>query len=209
MHKSATQRIEKAASEFSHLILKNIGDCTEDQQSAVRDIRNQDSVRSCMYTDHIISIEEHQSWISKLRNDSAQQVFVILAAELKPIGVLSVNAIDNLHKKADWAFYLEKNARGGLGAALEYFLLNYVFYFLRLEKLNCEVIETNASVVRLHEKFGFLKEGYRRSNLEKNGKRIGVYLLGITKQEWDAIHNEIKMKHQNIINKYHIALQSS
>ena len=38
---------------------------------------------------------------------------------------------------------------------LEFFVIDYVFNELKLSKLNCEVIEHNDAVVRLHEKFGF------------------------------------------------------
>jgi RimJ/RimL family protein N-acetyltransferase len=55
-----------------------------------------------------------------------------------------------------------------------------------LEKLNCEVLDTNPAVVRLHKKFGFCEEGVRRANVIKAGRRVDVRLLGLLREEWSA-----------------------
>jgi len=121
----------------------------------VREVRNQSGVRAAMYNEHIIGLDEHLSWVGRLRSDDKQIVFAVLNEQRKPIGVVSLNALDSIHRKADWAFYLDKEERGGLGAAIEYSIIEYAFNVLKLCKLNCEVIETNESVVRLHKKFNF------------------------------------------------------
>jgi hypothetical protein len=36
----------------------------------------------------------------------------------------------------------------------------------------------------MHQKFGFEIEGVRRQNVVKDGVRVDVVLLGITKEEW-------------------------
>lgn len=168
---------------MTQVVLRRIERCTLEQQKAVRDVRNQPSIRKSMYTEHEIGLEEHLTWLEKLRKDSRQIVFIVLVDDVVS-GIVSVNAIDELHKKSDWAFYLDETVRGGLGAALECALLDFVFNDLKFEKLNCEVIETNQAVVKMHKKFGFLEEGFRRENIEKGGERMGVYFLGITKADW-------------------------
>lgn len=184
--------------------LKELIDCSLEQQSRVREIRNQISVRSSMYTDHEITMNEHLQWISKLKSDLKQIVFAVLNERDLPVGVVSINSLDKSHQKSDWAFYLDESERGGLGAALEFSLLEYAFNVLGLEKLNCEVIETNEGVVKLHKKFGFSEEGFRRSNILKNGKRIGVYFLGITKDEWQAQRDEIFLNHKSTFDRFDI-----
>jgi UDP-4-amino-4,6-dideoxy-N-acetyl-beta-L-altrosamine N-acetyltransferase len=125
-------------------------------QMKVRDIRNEEGVRRWMYTDHAIGVNEHLSWINRLKTDDRQIVFVILAQE--PVGVVSVNAIDRHHRKADWAYYLTQTARGGLGSAVEFSFINFIFDSLDIDKLNCEVIAGNDAVVKLHKKFLFQEE---------------------------------------------------
>lgn len=164
--------------------LRDICLCSTEQQLEILTIRNHDAVRKSMYTEHEIGVNEHLSWINRLKGDPKSQVFVVLKEGVTPVGTVSVNQIDRLHKKADWAFYLHPSEQGGLGSVLEFAVLDYVFDRLDLQKLNCEVLETNPVVVSLHKKFGFVEEGFRRSNIEKASGRIGVHLLGITRDEW-------------------------
>tara|TARA_B100002003_G_scaffold100166_1_gene93260 strand:- start:295 stop:894 length:600 start_codon:yes stop_codon:yes gene_type:complete len=188
------------------VILREITKCSDLQKTAVRDVRNQLSTRKSMYTEHEIALDEHLGWVKRLQSDIRQIVFVVLVDDAVS-GVVSVNAIDRLHKKSDWAFYLDENVRGGLGAALEYTLINFVFEKLSIEKLNCEVIEINASVVKLHKKFGFVEEGFRRENIEKDGKRIGVFFLGLTKTDWNKCKSEVYEKYQKIFEKFEITVE--
>jgi len=191
---------------MAKVTLREITKCTGEQKKAVRDVRNQLSVRKSMYTEHEISLDEHLNWVKRLEADTRQIVFVVLVDNLVS-GVVSVNAIDRLQKKSDWAFYLDENVRGGLGAALEYTLINFVFGKSRIEKLNCEVIETNDAVVKLHKKFGFIEEGFRRENIEKDGKRIGVFFLGLTKKDWLVCKADVYEKYQKILEKFEIEVE--
>lgn len=190
------------------IVLRELINCSLDDQLLVREIRNQKTVRSSMYTDHEINLNEHLNWISRLKTDDRQIVFVVFSSNQKPIGVISVNAIDRLHKKADWAYYLDENERGGLGAVLEYNFLNFLFKELDLDKLNCEVIETNPAVVKLHKKFLFQEEGFRRSNIIKNDVRIGVHFLGITKDEWLKGSSSVYEKYGSVFDKYDVVIET-
>jgi UDP-4-amino-4,6-dideoxy-N-acetyl-beta-L-altrosamine N-acetyltransferase len=178
-----------------------------ESQMKVRDIRNEEGVRKWMYTDHPIGANEHLSWINRLKTDERQIVFVILDQDNDPRGVVSVNAIDHFHRKADWAYYLTQNARGGLGSAVEFSFINFVFESLGIDKLNCEVIAGNDSVVKLHKKFLFEEEGVRRANIIKNGERIGVHFLGLTREEWEDGKNKVYERYSNIFDKFHISVQ--
>ncbi|NJM05039.1 UDP-4-amino-4,6-dideoxy-N-acetyl-beta-L-altrosamine N-acetyltransferase [Candidatus Gracilibacteria bacterium] len=176
-------------------------------QLKVREIRNEENVRKWMYTDHVIGANEHLGWINRLKQDDRQIVFAVLSEERSPLGVVSVNAIDRLHKKADWAYYLTGAARGGLGSALEYSFINFIFDTLGMKKLNCEVIEGNNAVVKLHKKFLFQEEGFRRSNILKDGVRIGVHFLGLTKEDWLAGKADIQAKYKEVFEKFSISIR--
>jgi len=159
-----------------------------------------------MYTEHEIPLNEHLAWVERLQRDNRQIVFVVLVDEVVS-GVVSVNAIDRLHLKSDWAFYLDANVRGGLGAALEFGLINFVFQRVGLEKLNCEVIETNEAVVKLHKKFGFVEEGFRRENIIKNENRMGVFFLGLTRSDWEREKETVKNRYEKVINKFDLEIE--
>lgn len=178
-----------------------------ESQMKVREIRNEENVRKWMYTDHVIGADEHLGWINRLNHDDRQIVFVVLDEQRSLLGVASVNAVDRLHKKTDWAYYLTESARGGLGSALEYSFIDFIFDTLGMEKLNCEVIEGNDAVVKLHKKFLFQEEGFRRSNIIKNGVRMGVHLLGLTKNDWLAGKGEVREKYKMVFEKFSVAIQ--
>ncbi|QAX85981.1 UDP-4-amino-4,6-dideoxy-N-acetyl-beta-L-altrosamine N-acetyltransferase [Pseudomonas sp. DTU12.3] len=153
-------------------------------QAHVRTLRNQPDVRKYMYTSHEISEQEHANWLNSLKGNPRQQVFVVIKDE-QAVGVVSLNAINVLHKSADWAFYLDVGLQGkGLGSVVEFWMLDYAFGVAGLEKLNCEVLAMNSAVVKMHQKFGFEVEGVRRQNVVKDGVRVDVVLLGISKNEW-------------------------
>ncbi len=192
---------------MKQVILREIIKCNLEQKKEVRGVRNLESVRRSMYTDHMIGLDEHLAWIDRLENDTNKIVFVVFLNH-KVSGVISIQALDRLHKRSDWAFYLDDKARSGFGATLEYCFLNYAFDTLGLEKLNCEVIETNPSVVKLHLKFGFLEEGFRRSNIIKNDSRIGVHFLGLTKEDWLVKRIDLALKYKSSFDKFAVSIEA-
>jgi len=180
------------------LRFENLLDVSVQHAEQVRLIRNHPEIRKYMYTDHVISPNEHQCWIEKLKEDKTLEVFVVFKAD-QLIGLVSVNKISYQHRTADWAFYIDpKELGGGVGVQIEYALLEYVFEDMGLQKLNCEVLSINPKVVKLHQKFGFQNEGFRRANIVKGKERVGVHLLGITATEWKLE----KPKFKKIIKRY-------
>lgn len=150
----------------------------------VRNLRNSLGVSKHMYNDHLISQEEHAAWVEGLRQSTCDRVMVILY-QGKAEGVVALHAIKDRHRTAEWAFYLSEEVQGkGVGAVVEFKLLDLAFYQMGLEKLNAEVLESNLKVIELHQKFGFKLEGVRRANVLREGKRVDVVLLGILPIEW-------------------------
>ncbi len=170
------------------------------------DIRNEAGVRKWMYSDHVIELNEHLKWISTVKECHSTLAFVIQGEHDEVLGMLKLDNIDSQHKSADWAFYLGENSRGGLGAPLEFYFIDFVFDKLDLEKLNCEVIEGNDKVIRLHKKYLFKEEGFRASNIIKEGKRKGVHFLGLTRENWLAGKDEIYEKFKKSFDKVNIII---
>jgi UDP-4-amino-4,6-dideoxy-N-acetyl-beta-L-altrosamine N-acetyltransferase len=186
--------------------LVQIIDLDTETQLKVLIIRNESSIRKWMYSDHVITVNEHLSWISRLKKDQTQYIWALLNDQLEPVGVVSLNKIDIINSKCEWAFYLSETARGGLGSALEFFLIEYAFNIFNIEKLNCEVLEGNDAVVKLHKRFHFTDEGFRRENVVKDGSRVGVHLLGLTKSEWIRNRDDVLAKYGEVFNKFSFQL---
>ena len=110
------------------ITLQNICRASLTQQEAILMIRNQDDIRSMMYTEHVINITEHLAWIEGLRakrlKDKPTQIAFIILVNNKVAGLISLNAIDYLHKKADLGFYLDKQFRI-VSASVEFAIIDF------------------------------------------------------------------------------------
>jgi len=147
--------------------------------------RNRPDVARFMYTDHVISPDEHSDWFARALTRTDAQYWIIVA-EGQDVGLVSVTEIDREHETCSWAFYVaDASARGhGVGAFTEYTTLNVVFDDLGTRKLSCEVLASNPTVVQMHERFGFVREGLFRAQVLKAGKAADVHRLGLLREEW-------------------------
>ncbi|SRR6266568_700910 len=165
-----------------------------DDKNMVRLWRNSDRVRLNMYSDHMISPEEHERWFLRaLSDDSAR--YLICEIKGRPVGFVSLKNIDPQHGRCTWAFYMgETDVPRGAGAAMEFLSLCYAFEQLQIRKLCCEVFVFNASVIRLHEKFGFVQEGKLAKHFLKQGKYEDVVILAKFLDNWRETKNALKEK---------------
>ena len=149
--------------------------------------RNSPDVRAYMYTDHIISPEEHTRWFAGIEGDETRAYWII-EMDGRPVGLANLADIDQLNQRCAWAYYLADPAvRGlGLGSYVEYWVLEYVFEGRRLAKLWCEVLAGNEAVWKLHETFGFTVEARYRAHVIKGGEPQDVLGLGMLAADWRA-----------------------
>jgi RimJ/RimL family protein N-acetyltransferase len=81
-----------------------------------------------MYTDHVITADEHDRWLAGALGD-AGRTYWIIEAEGAPAGLANLYDIDPDNRRAAWAYYLAAPAaRGhGVGAFVEFLVLEHVF----------------------------------------------------------------------------------
>lgn len=187
--------------------LRKITSCTEIQKSSLRDIRNDVDIRKNMFSDHLITKNEHLKWLEFCENDPTKIIYLVLVDDLVR-GMVALTGIDQKHLKSDWALYFDKSFRGPIAAAVEYHFLNFVFKVKQIKKLNCEVIQTNNIARRLHAKFGFSEEGFLRQNIIKNGNRMGVYLLGLTAEDWSSKSENFYQKYYKALRCYNVVIEA-
>lgn len=147
--------------------------------------RNSPEVAAYMYTDRQIGREEHEAWFAAIPGDR-KRAYWIIEIDGDAAGLANLYDIQTEHGRASWAFYLaEPSARGrGVGAYVEYRMLRHVFEHLGLNKLWCEVLVTNAGVIKLHRSFGFEQEALFRQHIRKGGEWLDVAGLGLLAQDW-------------------------
>ena len=177
---------------MSDIILKSI---TKNDIEMIRNWRNSPEVSAYMYSDSIITIDQQEKWFEKIRNEK-NSIYWVIEYNGRNLGLASLTGIDKTLSSCYWAFYLgDLSVRGGgIGAKIEYNILEYVFNVLKLNKLRCEVLVNNDKVIRMHEKYGFRREAYYREHCIKNGQKLDVVGLAILQTEWLLIKEIIKSK---------------
>ena len=147
--------------------------------------RNSDHVKKFMYDQKSISWADHQAWFDKILV-SKKDIYWLIEAAKSEIGLACINDISQDNKRASWAFYIaDKNFRAvGAGSAIEYMVADFAFNSLKLNRLSCEVLSWNTSIIRMHKKFGFYSEGVKRQYVFHDGQFIDVECFSITKTEW-------------------------
>lgn len=149
--------------------------------------RNQPEIARWMYSDHAISPDEHARWFAAALADPRRRYWII-EADGTPVGLANLYDLAPEHARTSWAYYLaDPSTRGkGIGAFVEYWVIEHVFGELGLEKLWCEVLIGNEGVWRLHEGFGFQREALFRRHVRKDGQPADVVGLGLLKADWAA-----------------------
>lgn len=141
-----------------------------------------------MLTDHTITGEEHEAWFERtLSRDDVR--YWIINSHGVDVGVVNLTDIDPDNGTCSWAFYIgETAARGkGIGAFTEYTILDFVFFEMKFRKLSSEVLASNPRVWKMQERFGFVREGCLREQIQKDAGPVDVYCLGILSREWEQV----------------------
>ena len=147
--------------------------------------RNRPEVARWMYSDQQISPEDHARWFAAAMVDPRRRYWVI-EADGAPVGLANLYDIAPDHRRCAWAYYLaEPSTRGqGIGAFVEFWVLDHVFGAMKMNKLWCEVLIDNEPVWKLHEGYGVTREALFRSQVIKNGAPCVVVGLGYLASDW-------------------------
>ena len=125
----------------------------------LREWRNQPFVRSQMIQSEEISPSAHEAYLQNLPNHPTRQVYFLVEGE-QPLGVIN---LDWFQKKSslEFGFFVihEKDQYRGLGALMEYMILEYAFSQLTVSNVYCRTLTTNEKTIALHRKFGFDSRG--------------------------------------------------
>ena len=161
----------------------NLRELKETDLEMVLQWRNREDVRKNMYTQHIITWQEHTAWFQKAKDDDTKK-YLLFQKDDTPLGFVSFTEIHKKHKTAFWAFYSADPTRRGIGSQMEVFAIDYAFEVLQLEKLNCEVLSFNYPIVSFHRKHGFRIEGIFKNHFLQEGVYTDIYRLALFKKDW-------------------------
>lgn len=154
----------------------------------IRNWRNSEAVSKYMYTSEHISSDQQEKWFERISQDPTQKYWVVYKND-DALGLVSLYSMKPQFKTCYWAYYIGNTEKSGagIGAKIEFKLLNIVFDELAYNKLLCEVFTFNETVIKLHEKFGFRREGYFRQHILKDNIFHDVVSLALLKSEWQCM----------------------
>lgn len=149
--------------------------------------RNHPSIRAQMYTQHEITLEEHRAWWGRVEGSPKFRFFVYERAGV-PLGYVAFSEIAPEPRTATWGFYTAPEAPKGTGALMTFCAMDMAFgprvSGLALRKLNAETLGRNAASLRLHESFGFVREGLFRDHVLVGDALDDVHRLALFAKDW-------------------------
>lgn len=167
---------------FAHYRLRPMTDADLER---VRDWRNAAAVRRMMYSTHEISPTEHRDWWHRMEADERTRL-CIFEYRSEAIALVHYSGYTGPDGRARLGFYSDvRRARRQIGAALEFHISEYAFDKLRVRRLEGEVIEFNAAVLRMHLRQGASLEGVQRKAYVRDGVAYDVYQLAMLREDWN------------------------
>lgn len=146
--------------------------------------RNSERIRSNMYTDHFITLEEHRSWFDLLHKKKTD-IYLVFELFQKPVGLTYFTNIDPKNGKCFWGFYLgEENLPRGTGTIMGTLGLEYAFEELHIRKLCGEAFRFNTASIGFFQRFGFVEEGHFVKHILKNGNYEDILFFALFCHEW-------------------------
>jgi len=102
------------------------------------------------------------------------------------VGNITLQSIDWVARNAEITIMIgEKEYRGrGIGEEAWRLIMDWGFYTLNLNRLQCGTFSNNIAMQKIAKKVGMKQEGIRPKAAYKNGKYLDVILYGILKEDY-------------------------
>ncbi len=144
--------------------------------------RNDPEVRRCMYTQHEITLDEHQRWFDRCSEDPRKHL-LIFELDYEPFGFVNFSEMTE-GGIADWGFYTAPDAPRGSGRKLGTAAIGHAFIQLKLHKVCGQALLFNDKSIRLHEFLKFQREGTLRDQHFDGENYHDVVCFGLLATEW-------------------------
>jgi len=132
-----------------------------------------------------VSLEDHNKWFERVRQDKSMSIFAIELANGEFIGTCQLHSIHPVYRNAELQIRIGEAQEHGksYGTKACRLLLKHGFEDLNLKRIYLSVFEGNERAVRLYKKLGFKEEGLFREHCFINGKFVNLVMMGLLKNE--------------------------
>ncbi|KUO65183.1 MAG: hypothetical protein APF84_08605 [Gracilibacter sp. BRH_c7a] len=176
-------------------------DLSEKYKDHILHWRNSDHVRNSMFTDRLITPEEHNRWFERVTQDKGFSngiIAKVLLYKNQPIGFMNFTDIDGENSRCSWGFYIgEASAPKGSGQIMAFHSLNYIFGEYHLRKLCAEILDSNVRSLRYHQKLGFVEEGRLKEHVFRQDHYADVIIMALFREQWAARQQELLLEWKN------------
>lgn len=146
--------------------------------------RNHHSIRSFMFTQHEISLKEHNQWFATASQDKTRRLMIVEELQI-PIGYVQFSEVV-AGGISHWGFNARPDAPKGSGKKMGLTALSYAFDELKLSKVCGKAIATNEASIGLHQKLGFQQEGLLREHQYIGDTYHSLICFGLLAQNWQS-----------------------
>ena len=159
-------------------------DVAEEHIELIFKWRNKSFIRAVMYNSEPIVWENHVAWFQSVLESDTKYLKILYYNQI-PYGVANFALKDLESNVGEWGFYIgEQNAPKGMGTALAYKMLGFLFEEANVRKVCAEVIDFNERSIHFHGKVGFQQDGVLRKHIFKNNHYCDIYLFSYFQDEW-------------------------
>lgn len=145
--------------------------------------RNSDRIRRQMFSEHIITMEEHCRWFNSL--DPTRQRNLLFSFQDNPAGVVNLTGIDCDNQRCSWGFYVgSTDVPRGTGLLMGVLALDYAFERLGVRKICSEALVSNQASCSYHQKLGFTTEGLLKAHIKKGMDFVDVKVFALFEDHW-------------------------
>jgi UDP-4-amino-4,6-dideoxy-N-acetyl-beta-L-altrosamine N-acetyltransferase len=151
--------------------------------------RNDERIRHAMYTDHVISWDEHRAWFERINKEKTSLHFIFEVSG-RPLGVVNVTQLDRVNGKCVWGFYIgADDAPRGSGSAMGWLAIEHIIENLNFRKIIGEALADNEESIKYHLRLGFDEEGRLKEHVLKNGEYVDIVTFGLLDRRWRSIRD--------------------
>ncbi len=138
-----------------------------------------------MFTEVTATLDQQKDWLARMaaRDDASQ--FIICSGGA-PIGYLSYGEIDRTNRHCVPGFYVGvAEQRTPAATYLHWYLMDYAFYHLDMNKVISLVLDTNHRMVRSLRLLKVTEVGVRRQHIRKADGWHDVHVFELLRADWE------------------------
>lgn len=157
-----------------------------DDAALLLEWRTRPDITRFMFTDlDHGSVDQQRAWIEACEGREDYRHFMALVDE-KPVGYVSFGSIDWHNRHCVSGAYLgDLSVKAGIGAFWTWFIHDYAFYGMGMNKMLHVVMDGNEKVLRGHKVNGIRYVGTHRQHTFKYEQFHDVHLFEMLREEWD------------------------